>query len=84
LRLNREELLAIFYVMELYELCQRDAANSRDAEMSTKTKFRIPPQSKFKGLRLDPEIVELIIELNEAGFITYGSCAGHPSVVLPK
>jgi len=49
--------------------------------MSTKTKFRIPlnPKSKFRGLLLDPEIVELIIELNNAGFITYGSCAGHPS-----
>ena len=47
--------------------------------MSTKTKFRIPPKSKFRGLRLDPEIVDLIIELNGAGFITYGSCAGHPS-----
>ena len=46
--------------------------------MSTKT-TNIPPKSKFGGLRLDPEIVELIIELNEAGFITYGSCAGHPS-----
>ena len=47
--------------------------------MSTKTNFRIPPKSKFMGLRLDPEIVELIIELNKAGFSTYGSCAGHPS-----
>jgi len=47
--------------------------------MGTEAKFKIPPKSKFRGLRLDPEIVELIIELNEAGFITYGSCAGHPS-----
>ena len=47
--------------------------------MSTKTKFKIPPKSKFRGLRLDPEIIELIIELNRAGFVTYGSCAGHPS-----
>ena len=47
--------------------------------MSTKTKFKIPPKSRFRGLRLDPEIVELIIELNKAGFSTYGSCAGHPS-----
>lgn len=47
--------------------------------MSTKTKLKLPPKSMFRGLRLDPEIVELIIELNKAGFITYGSCAGHPS-----
>ena len=47
--------------------------------MGTKTKFNIPPKSKFRRERLDPEIVELIIELNKAGFITYGSCAGHPS-----
>ena len=47
--------------------------------MSKKTNFRIPPKSSFRGLRLDPEIVDLIIELNKAGFITYGSCAGHPS-----
>jgi len=45
--------------------------------MSTKTKFRIPPKSKFMGLRLDPEIVDLIIELNEAGYFTLSSCAGH-------
>jgi len=47
--------------------------------MSTKTKFNIPPKSKFRGLRLDPEIMELIIELNKAGFETYISCAGHRS-----
>jgi len=47
--------------------------------MSTETKLKLPPKSKFRGLRLDPEIVELIIDLNKAGFITYGSCAGHPS-----
>ena len=47
--------------------------------MSTKTNFRIPPKSRFRGFRLDPEIVDLIIELNNAGFSTYGSCAGHPS-----
>jgi len=47
--------------------------------MSTKTKFNIPPKSKFRGLRLDPEIVDLVMALNEAGFVTYGSCAGHPS-----
>ena len=45
--------------------------------MSRKTNFRIPPKSKFKGLRLDPEIVDLIIELNEAGYFTLSSCAGH-------
>jgi len=47
--------------------------------MATKTKFNIPPKSKFRGLRLDPEIVDLIIELNKAGFSTYMSCAGHRS-----
>ena len=47
--------------------------------MGTEAKFKIPPMSKFRGLRLDPEIIELIIELNRAGFVTYGSCAGHPS-----
>lgn len=47
--------------------------------MSAKTNFRIPPKSKFRGLRLDPQIVELIIELNKAGFSTYISCAGHRS-----
>ena len=47
--------------------------------MSIETKLKLPPKSMFRGLRLDPEIVELIIELNKAGFITYGSCAGHPS-----
>ena len=47
--------------------------------MSFETEFRILPKSVFRGLRLDPEIVVLIIELNNAGFITYGSCAGHPS-----
>ena len=47
--------------------------------MSTKTKFNIPPKSRFRGLRLDPEIVDLIIELNKAGFSTYMSCAGHRS-----
>lgn len=52
--------------------------------MSTKTKFDIPPQSRFRGLRLDPEIVELIIELNKAGFSTYMSCAGHRSMALGK
>lgn len=48
-------------------------------KLKVKTRFNIPPRSKFRGLRLDPEIVDLIIELNEAGFIMYGSCAGHPS-----
>ena len=47
--------------------------------MSTETKLKLPPKSKFRGLRLDPEIVDLVIELNRAGFSTYGSCAGHPS-----
>lgn len=28
----------------------------------------INPRSRFRGLRLDPEIVDLIIELNKAGF----------------
>ena len=51
----------------------------RGVEMGTKTKSNIPPKSKFRGLRLDPEIVGLIIELNRAGFSTYGSCAGHSS-----
>ena len=46
--------------------------------MNKKTNFRIPPKSKFRGLRLDPEIVDLIIELNEAGYFTLSSCAGHP------
>jgi len=45
--------------------------------MSIETKFNIPPKSKFRGLRLDPEIVDLIIELNEAGYFTLSSCAGH-------
>ena len=43
------------------------------------TKFNMPPQSKFRGLRLDPEIFDLIRELNGAGFETYMSCAGHCS-----
>jgi len=47
--------------------------------MSIEAKFRIPPKSKFMGLGLDPEIVELIMELNGAGFETYMSCAGHCS-----
>lgn len=47
--------------------------------MSRKTNWRIPPQSKFRGLQLDREIVDLIIQLNRAGFVTYSSCAGHPS-----
>ena len=59
-------------------------AISRGVEMSTKTKFRIPPRSRFRGLRLDPEIVELIIELNKAGFSTYMSCAGHRSMAPSK
>ena len=50
----------------------------KGVEMSIKTKFNIPPKSRFRGLRLDPEIVNLIIELNKAGFSTYSSCAGHP------
>lgn len=33
----------------------------------------------FWGLRLDHEIVDLLIELNKAGFSTYTSCAGHRS-----
>jgi len=52
--------------------------------MSTKTKFNIPPKSKFRGLRLDPGIVDLIIELNKAGFSTYISCAGHRSAGLGR
>jgi len=60
-------------------MADRGAAGANEVEMSTKTKSDIPPQSRFRRLRLDPEIVELIIELNKAGFITYGSCAGHPS-----
>ena len=52
--------------------------------MGTKTKSNIPPKSKFKGLRLDPEVVELIIELNKAGFSTYMSCAGHRSAAPGK
>lgn len=47
--------------------------------MSKKTNFKIPPKSKFRGLRLDPEIFDLIRELNGAGFETYMSCAGHCS-----
>ena len=47
--------------------------------MSIETNFRIPPKSKFRGLRLDPEIVDLIIELNKAGYFTLNSCAGHHS-----
>lgn len=56
----------------------------KGVEMSTKTKYKIPPKSKFRGERLDPEIVELIIELNKAGFSTYMSCAGHRSVAPGK
>jgi len=47
--------------------------------MSTKTKLKLPPKSMFRGLRLDPEIFDLIRELNGAGFETYMSCAGHCS-----
>ena len=47
--------------------------------MSIETNFRVPPKSKFRGLRLDPEIFDLIRELNGAGFETYMSCAGHCS-----
>ncbi len=45
--------------------------------MSKKTNFRISPKSKFRELRLDPEIVDSIIELNKAGYFTKSSCAGH-------
>ena len=47
--------------------------------MSTETKLKLPPKSMFRGLRLDPEIFDLIRELNGAGFETYMSCAGHCS-----
>ncbi|MFC2003557.1 hypothetical protein ACFLV4_06430 [Chloroflexota bacterium] len=40
-----------------------------------------PPISKFKGLRIDPEIADVVVALNEAGFITYGSCAGHNAYI---
>ena len=43
-------------------------------KLKVETKFNIPPKSRFRGLRLDPEIVELVIELNKAGFPTYNSC----------
>lgn len=46
----------------------------------TAIELEMPPQSRFMGLRLDLEIVDLIIELNNAGFITYVSCAGHHSI----
>jgi len=31
-------------------------------------KTKIPPKSRFRGLRLDPEIVDLIVELNKGDY----------------